>query len=41
MANARWRQRVLTLCYELADEFIELFLDYSGAIPRKYRGAAE
>jgi hypothetical protein len=41
VANARWRQRVLTLCYELADEFVDLFLGYSGVVPRKYRGAAE
>jgi len=38
-ANARWSSasRTLTLCYELVDEFIELFLGYSGSIPRKYR----
>jgi hypothetical protein len=36
MANARWG-----ICYELADEFIELFLGYSGVVPRRYRGAAE
>jgi len=34
MANARWRQRVLTLCYELANEFIEVFLGYSSKLPR-------
>ena len=39
--NARWKKRVLTLCYELAHEFIELFVAYSGALPRKYRSAAE
>jgi hypothetical protein len=39
MANARWSQRVLTLCYELPNEFIELFLNYSKALPRKYRSA--
>jgi hypothetical protein len=37
--NARWGQRVLTLCYELASEFIELFQGYSKALPRKYRTA--
>jgi len=40
-ANARWRQRVLTFCYEIANEFIELYLEYSSEIPRKYRAAAE
>ena len=34
MANARWRRRVLTLCYELANEFIEVFLGYSSKLPR-------
>lgn len=38
-ANARWKQRTLTLCYELADEFIELFLGYSKTAPGKYRAA--
>jgi hypothetical protein len=38
-ANARWRQRVLTLCYELINEFIELYLNYSKALPGKYRAA--
>jgi hypothetical protein len=38
-ANARWSKRTLTLCYELANEFIELFLDYSHALPRKFRTA--
>ncbi len=33
--DARWRSRTLTLCYELAQEFVELFLDYSKALPRK------
>jgi hypothetical protein len=37
--NARWGQRVLTLCYELAGEFIELYERYSKALPRKYRTA--
>ena len=37
MANARWRQRVLTLCYELANEFIELYLGYSKLLPAKER----
>jgi Putative metallopeptidase len=27
MVNARWRQRVLTFCYELADYFVELYQD--------------
>jgi hypothetical protein len=39
MANARWRQRVLTLCYELANEFIELFTGFSKTLPTKYRAA--
>jgi hypothetical protein len=39
VANARWRQRVLTLCYELANEFIELYLNYSKALPSKYQVA--
>jgi Putative metallopeptidase len=38
-ANARWSKRTLILCYELADEFIELFLDYSHTLPRKFRVA--
>ena len=38
-ANARWSQRTLKLCYELANEFIEIFLDNSRALPRKYRTA--
>jgi hypothetical protein len=36
-ANARWKQRNLTLCYELASEFAELFLRYSKTLPRKLR----
>jgi hypothetical protein len=34
-ANARWflQSRTLTLCYELAGEFIELFKGYSGKLP--------
>jgi putative metallopeptidase DUF4344 len=39
MANARWGQRVLTLCYELASEFIELYQDYSKTLPKSYRTA--
>lgn len=31
--NARWRQRNLTVCYELAHYFTELFLDYSEKWP--------
>jgi hypothetical protein len=38
-ANATWKTRTLTLCYELANEFIELFLGYSSSLPRKYRAA--
>jgi hypothetical protein len=38
-ANARWGQRTLTLCYELAGEFIDLFQGYSKALPKKYRTA--
>ena len=37
MANARWRQQVLTFCYELANEFIELYLGYSKLLPAKER----
>ena len=37
--NAKWKQRVLTLCYELAGEFTELFQGYSKTLPRKYRAA--
>jgi hypothetical protein len=36
-ANARWKSPTLTLCYELANEFIEQYLDYSKTLPRKYR----
>jgi hypothetical protein len=36
-ANARWRHRTLTLCYELASEFIELFVGYSKTLPRGYQ----
>jgi hypothetical protein len=36
-ANARWKLRTLTLCYELANEFIEQFLGYSHTLPRKVR----
>jgi hypothetical protein len=35
--DARWKSRTLTLCYELADEFVELYLDYSRKLPRKAR----
>jgi hypothetical protein len=38
-ANARWKMRTLTLCYELANEFMEQFLDYSHTLPRKFRTA--
>ena len=37
MANARWRRQVLTFCYELANEFIELYLGYSKLLPAKER----
>jgi Putative metallopeptidase len=37
--NARWKTRTLTLCYELANEFIKLFLDYSKTLPRNHRAA--
>jgi hypothetical protein len=39
--NATWNigARTLTLCYELASEFIELFQGYSKALPRKYRAS--
>jgi len=36
-ANARWGQRVLTLCYELAGDFADLFQGYWKTLPRKYR----
>ena len=38
-ANARWSSanRTLTLCYELVNEFIELFLSSSTSLPRKNR----
>ena len=38
--NATWNigAKTLTLCYELANEFIELYQGYSKAIPKKYRG---
>jgi len=32
--NARWRQRNLTLCYELADYFTELFLSFPETWPQ-------
>jgi hypothetical protein len=35
--NARWKVRVLTLCYELAGEFINLYQDYSKTLSRKIR----
>jgi hypothetical protein len=39
--NATWNigAKTLTLCYELASEFIELFQGYSGKLPRKFRAA--
>jgi hypothetical protein len=36
-ANARWSKRTLTLCYELANELVELFLDNSRTLQRKLR----
>jgi hypothetical protein len=38
-ANARWKQRTLTLCYELANYFVELYEGYSSKLPRKFRAA--
>jgi hypothetical protein len=38
-ANAKWKTPTLTLCYELTRDFIELYLDYSKALPRKFRAA--
>jgi hypothetical protein len=37
--NATWNfgARTLTLCYELANEFIQLFQGYAGKLPRKLR----
>jgi hypothetical protein len=40
-ANARWRQRVLTFCYELIGEFIELYVEHSSTLPPRYRAAPE
>ena len=39
--NATWNggAKTLTLCYELANEFIELYQGYSRKLPRKYRAA--
>ena len=39
--NATWTvgTRTLTLCYELTDEFIQLFQGYSRKLPRKFRAA--
>jgi hypothetical protein len=39
--NATWNigAKTLTLCYELANEFIELFQGYSRTLPRKFRTA--
>jgi hypothetical protein len=36
-ANASWRERKLTLCYELAGEFIELYMGFEKALPKKIR----
>ena len=36
-ANASWRSRKLTLCYELAGYFTELFLAFDKTLPKKYR----
>ena len=38
--NATWNAgtKTLTLCYELASEFIELYRDYSSKLPKKFRG---
>jgi putative metallopeptidase DUF4344 len=36
-ANASWRSRKLTLCYELAGYFIELFMGFDKTLPKKYR----
>jgi hypothetical protein len=39
--NAKWNigARTLTLCYELASEFVQLFQGYSSKLPRKFRAA--
>jgi hypothetical protein len=39
--NATWNigAKTLTLCYELASEFIELFQSYSRTLPKKFRTA--
>jgi len=38
--NATWNvgTKTLTLCYELANEFIELYAGYSSKLPKKFRG---
>ena len=38
--NATWNAgtKTLTLCYELAAEFIELYAGYSSKLPKKFRG---
>ena len=37
--NATWNigERTLTLCYELVEEFVDLFADYSKELPRSHR----
>ena len=39
--NATWNigAKTLTLCYELANEFIELYDDYSRQLPKKFQAA--
>jgi hypothetical protein len=39
--NATWKNGTLTLtlCYELAHYFMELFQGYSNQLPRKYQAA--
>lgn len=39
--NATWNigEKTLTLCYELANEFIQLFDSYARTLPRKYRAS--
>jgi hypothetical protein len=37
--NATWNiaERTLTVCYELVEEFVQLFADYSKELPRSRR----
>jgi hypothetical protein len=41
-ANARWgiNKRTMTLCYELLEEFAELFVEYSKELPARAKKSA-